>query len=167
MLPRYYYCCLSQVGVQREEKVKILSNMAECHLRVGDPEKALKATSEALEVDVACLKALLRRARAWRALDNDVACAKDLADLRELLGGTLPRDAAILERDCKKALADRRKQQDAAIQGNLAAAFNTGLGFQEAKTTTEEDLPAAVDHVEEPSRPQALGFGDLPTGYSL
>uniref|UniRef100_A0A7S2YD21 Uncharacterized protein n=1 Tax=Entomoneis paludosa TaxID=265537 RepID=A0A7S2YD21_9STRA len=51
-------------GDQRAEKVRILSNMAECHLRMNNPMEAGCEATEALQLDNTHVKSRIRRAKA-------------------------------------------------------------------------------------------------------
>jgi tetratricopeptide (TPR) repeat protein len=79
-------------GVQREEKVKILSNMAECHLRLKQYQEASMVATEALTLDKRHDKSLIRRAKAtfWGVASTDfginpMAIAQVEEDLQKVI----------------------------------------------------------------------------------
>ena len=103
-------------GEQRAEMVKILSNKAECHFKLGEFDSAVQDANVALAIDKKHVKSLLRRSRAtFRGAKPDsfgldpFACSKAMKDCDTViyLGGEGVEDAkkwkkvieARLERD--------------------------------------------------------------------
>eukprot|EP00966_Prymnesium_polylepis_P129018 2983595-Prymnesium_polylepis.1 len=58
-------------GAQREEKLRLLSNRAECCLKLGRWSEAVESATAALRLDGAHAKSLLRRAKARLLLEAD------------------------------------------------------------------------------------------------
>ena len=71
-------------GEQRDEKVKILSNLAECRLKLDQWERAAEAASAALALAPGHAKSLIRRAKAAESLGETDAAVRDL---RHITGG--------------------------------------------------------------------------------
>lgn len=73
-------------AAQRLEKSKLLSNRAECLLRLNEWEAASRSASIAISLDAACAKARFRRARALCEIGGDSLeeALNELAELRRL-----------------------------------------------------------------------------------
>ena len=71
-------------GEQRDEKVKICSNLAECRLKLDQWERAAEAASAALALAPGHAKSLIRRAKAAESLGETDAAVRDL---RHITGG--------------------------------------------------------------------------------
>lgn len=78
-------------GVQREEKVKLLSNRAECCLRLEEWLNAMGTASQALDLDPAHAKSLLRRAKARVGIGTHESLEAARTDLKKL--STIERSA--------------------------------------------------------------------------
>ena len=72
-------------GEQRDEKVKICSNLAECRLKLDQWERAAEAASAALALAPGHAKSLIRRAKAAESLGETDAAVRDL---RHITGGS-------------------------------------------------------------------------------
>lgn len=64
------------------QRAVFLSNMAACHLKLAQHSQAVQACSDALDIDGASVKALMRRSTAFEALDDP---EQALADARRVL----------------------------------------------------------------------------------
>ena len=120
-------------GEQRTEKVKILSNVAECHLRARTWKAAYLAASAALRLDAKHPKSLLRRAKACtsRAAEADVAddvrderLESAEADLRALYA--VERTASTLA--LLKEVQQKRKLNKQAASAGFRSGFAGALG---------------------------------------
>ena len=118
-------------GVQREERVKTSSNLAECMLKLGRWEEAAAAASNALALAPTHTKSLVRRAKAADKL-GEVEGA--MSDLRCVVGGgdaTQAAVAAVLLRPMETKLREAKKEQrrkEAERNSAFAAGFAGALG---------------------------------------
>ena len=78
---------------QRDEKVKIYSNRAECELKLGRWKEAAASAAAALGITPGHTKSLVRRARAYAELGELPKAEADVAALRAS-GGATTRDLA-------------------------------------------------------------------------
>ena len=113
-------------GAQREEKVKVLSNRAECHLKLFDWRAAERSASEAICLSPSHTKSLLRRARALAELGGADALARATNDIKTLRasGATRPSELAPIIAQIK---AGRAQQQQSALRGAFSSG-GAGLG---------------------------------------
>ena len=118
-------------GVQRDEKVKTSSNLAECMLKLERWEEAAVAASDALALAPTHPKSLVRRARAAAKL-GEVEGA--MRDLRCVVGGgdaTQAAAAAALLRPLEAQLREAKREQkrkEAEKKNAFAAGFAGALG---------------------------------------
>ena len=113
-------------GAQREEKVKVLSNRAECHLKLFDWRAAERSASEAICLSPSHTKSLLRRARALAELGGADALARATNDIKTLRasGATRPSELAPIIAQIK---AGRAQQPQSALRGAFSSG-GAGLG---------------------------------------
>lgn len=87
-------CTIFLKGTQREEAVKVLSNKAECYLRLKDYMEAVDSTSTALAIDKKHEKSLMRRAKAGYQMaylqrdrfgPNPFGIGKAIEDLEQII----------------------------------------------------------------------------------
>ena len=124
-------------GVQREEKIRLCSNLAECRLKLGHWEEAAHAASEALALEPAHAKSLVRRAKAADKLGDTEAAVRDL---RRVTGSaTTPgvgeaaqvAAAAALLRPIEARLREAKRdarRQESARQSTFRSGFARALG---------------------------------------
>ena len=118
-------------GEQRDEKVKIWSNLAECRLKLELWEEAAAAASEALALAPEHAKSLVRRAKAAHKLGETDAAAQDLR--RVTTGGDQAQAsaAASLLRQVEAKLREEKKEEkrkDAARNAAFRSGFASALG---------------------------------------
>ena len=175
-------------GPQREEKIKLCSNLAECRLKLEQWEEAAAAASEALALEPAHAKSLVRRAKAADKLGDPEAAARDLrrvtgssstpgvGDAAQVaVAAALLRPIVAKLRDAKK---DARRQEDESRSG-FRAGFASALGgdgrqpdsmdvsdptppLPAAPSTSSYDdkLKAAMSALNRAQRPDASGADD-------
>ena len=139
---------------QRAERVKLLSNLSEACLKLGEWQAALRWVESALEVEPQNTKARLRRARALGQIGGltDLDLAINILDeLSREAGGRL----GTTERQLYAQLLDSRRTLRSAAAENareLRAAFasGSGLGGRDA-SANGASAPAAPLYVTEES----------------
>ena len=135
---------------QRDEKVKIYSNRAECELKLGRWKEAAASAAAALGITPGHTKSLLRRARAYTELGELAKAEADVAALRAS-GGTTTRDLAPVVARIKA----RRKGAGPASPGGASRAPK-GAGPASPGGASRAPAPA-------PRRPRVEA---LPTGFT-
>ena len=123
---------------QRLEKSKLLANRAECLLRLGKWEAAMKSAALAVEMDRTNAKAHFRRAKALEALggENNLSAAlEDLEVVRKLEpNGTLGKAESALQ---AKVLAHQTELRD--VRHRDASGLRNAFAHGSASLTTSED----------------------------
>lgn len=124
-------------AAQRDEKVKILSNRAECYLRLDRWADAEETASLALELDASHSKSLLRRARARMQLGGSALAGARL-DLRMIIAaeGDGSATAAGMLRD----ITARLKSEKYAARDGFRTGFAAAIS---AEDTGSEPIPSA------------------------
>lgn len=99
-------------GAQRDDKVNLYSNLAECRLKLHEWSAAASAANKALELDAAHARSLLRRGQAAEGF-GDIDAA--LRDLRVVVDSA---DDAGLQQEALRLLRDVEEKQRGSGQGN-------------------------------------------------
>ena len=121
------------VGEQAAEKAKILSNKAECFLRLRQWLPASEAATAALRLEPGNAKALFRRAKAGVAQGDGAAAQQAIDDLTRFLELS-PNDAAALElmRKARATQQQREAYHEQRFAEKLRGAFAGALGGDSA-----------------------------------
>lgn len=108
---------------QRNERVNLSSNMAECLIRQEMFEQAIEAASKALSYDGANVKARLRRVKALAALDGSDNLKQAWDDLKVL--HSAGENSDVLAKLTRQVRA-KRQASNSREAGGLRAAFASG-----------------------------------------
>ena len=138
------YGASSGSASQREEKVKVLSNRAECSLKLERWAEAELSASDALDLDSGHAKSLLRRGKARMQLGGESLVSAEM-DLRAVVAAR--GEGATAAAGLLKTLAEqRRSERQAAAKGfrtGFAAALGGGAAGSATSTPPEPSaLPA-------------------------
>ena len=123
-------------GEQRDEKVKLSSNLAECRLKLGEWLAAAMAASESLALDPTHPKSLVRRAKAAEELGENEAAARDLqcvvggaADAAQKQAAQrLLQQVVAKRREAEKEAKRREAMKNSAFRAGFAGALGGGGG---------------------------------------
>ena len=118
-------------GVQREEKVKTSSNLAECFLKLERWEEAAVAASDALALAPTHTKSLVRRAKAAARLGEIEGAMRDLRCVEGGGDATQAAVAAALLRPLETQLREAKRDQKRKVaekNNAFAAGFAGALG---------------------------------------
>ena len=161
-----YAARLGTPGVQLETRVTLLSNLAECALRLKDYDDAEVYANEALKIDEECVKARIRRVKAIVArlegggvsssIEDIVAylegggvsssiepkieaARRDLERARDQLCGTPP-DIASLERRINKIVAKKIRAEGSSKRATSKRALKPLMPNALAHPSPSEDV---------------------------
>jgi len=128
-LSYYQYCFPEAEALQAQldaVRLACLCNASLCMRRLGELRSAVDAANEALALDRACARALLRRAQALTDLDDYSSALQDLSEAQQLVAAMEGRDAGVgacvqrelvrLGRRRKKALESEQRLAQAMLQ---------------------------------------------------
>ena len=154
----------------RELKLAHHSNLAMCHMKLGNVQKAQINCSKALAIDPKNVKALFRRGKCYAQLNALDEAKADLDAVLSLEPGN--NDAKRELQALKSRFASHRKKE----QKKFAGMFDKLSAEQEAEAPAQASpveppksisvAPVAVDPTDASSDPAAYGFPSSPAGES-
>jgi hypothetical protein len=123
----------SAAGEQREERVKLCSNAAECCLKLELWREAVQLASDALQDDAAHVKSRLRRAKAALALGQREAASEDLELIVRQGDAAQVKVAAGLLRPIQDEKKSERQAAERAEAARAAAMIRGAGGYGRAE----------------------------------
>eukprot|EP01062_Namystynia_karyoxenos_P011409 TRINITY_DN14079_c0_g1_i1.p2 TRINITY_DN14079_c0_g1~~TRINITY_DN14079_c0_g1_i1.p2 ORF type:complete len:493 (+),score=245.68 TRINITY_DN14079_c0_g1_i1:93-1481(+) len=151
-----YDCSDEQKEELRKIKLPCLTNLAAVELALKEWKSCIEHCGKALEIDKSSVKALLRRAKAYNAIDEWDLCR---ADIQRIIGdgGLDPANEEAkkeLERVQKKIRAQTAK--DKACYGNLFSKMAQMEKREKQKAKAEQPAAAEAPRHEEPAAAQEV-----------